>query len=540
VPAGRLFVLAAESIGGGPSTTVLVPTNCDTETVTVQAGCNASNGGQTPDEFTIRADGFGPGDSAEVSVRRLSGGDDLYGQSHTVDGEGRIRRTLGTNGYGAGDYQVTVEGGDHYAIGWFILPCPTLQIRLEPDCSNFGNPPDRFDVRVVATGFHPNDDAWIVWDGPRAHEFWTSRTDGNGRLALVISPYERSTGQYSLRVRTDNGESAIRQRTVSFDIPCEPTAITASQICGRPALQGDDPRRLSFEVSGTGFDRGALVIVFDADEISAAESFPAEADALGRFSQTITPLAPPMGAFRIVARQQPGGSEALRAPRGQLLEAETEYRSPCDDRDPPPLTLDPVCGPQAPETPEAYEITVRGAGYYPRSDIVVTFGQTDEFAARAESDGTFETTILASGKTASLVPLRAQQRDTLGQLAAGAAARFEVPCPIDPSIAIAPLFGPAGYTTTVTGTDFEPGSTVSLGWDRGITADQPLLVEVDADGSFEVHVFILPNDWPGERTLSVGLADDPEAFPDVEGTYTVTPGSGVPPRGSRDGIVSRR
>jgi hypothetical protein len=333
----------------------------------------------------------------------------------------------------------------------------------------------------------------------------------------------------------------VKQRTISITIPCEPTTVTAAQTCGRPSIEGDPQRRYSFEVSGAGFEPGPMAVIFDADEVTGSQVYETTANNAGRYSVEIDPTMRPLGTYRIVAVQagNPRANRALSL-RGNVTSAETDFRVPCRDHEPPPLTLDPVCGLMALGTPEAYEITVSGSDYYPNSTVVVRFGQAeaDMFEVTAARDGTFETTVLASGKDASLVPVRAQQRDTLGALAAGGAGRFEVPCPIDPSIEISPAYGQAGYTTTVTGIDFWPGSIVTLTWDHGITAGQPQLVEVGDDGNFEVHIYILPNDFPGARSLIVGMEDDPDAFPEVEGTFTVTPGSGVP--GGTDDIVTRR
>lgn len=533
---GRLWVLEGRTVGGGPQTTVLVRSNCDTERVTVQTGCKAANAGQTPSQVTVRADGFGPSEKAEVSIRRLNGAE-VFNEVIVTNGQGRINRNVNTGGYPAGDYQVAIEDSDHYAIGWFQLPCPTLEIRARPDCFSAGSPPDRFDVRIVATGFHPGREAWIIWDSSRAHEFWTAGTDKSGRLAITISPYRRGAGSYTIRVRTDDGESAVRQRTITFDVPCEPTTLVAAQTCGRPRIEGDPRREYQFKVSGAGYSPGPMTVVFDADGTTGAEEFETTANSAGRYSLTISPRMRPLGTYRIVARQQ--GAPSRVASVDGVLEAEGTFRVPCRDREPPPLTIDPVCGLMAPDEPRAYEIVVSGSDYYPNSTVIVSFGQSDAFEVTAKRDGTFETTIRPSGKDASRVPVRAQQRDTLGALAAGASARFEVPCPIDPSIEISPSYGQAGYTTTVSGVDFWPGTVVTLTWDKGITAGQPMLVEVGEDGSFEVHVFILPNDFPGERTLEVGMVDAPAAFPEVDGTFIVVPGSGLPGGGSDD-IVGRR
>jgi len=539
---GRTFRLDARTVGGGPTATALLQTRCSQPAVTVDTGCSTADAGKKPAEVTIRARGFIAGDDrvqVEISQR---GGSLVHKSVVSADGKGRIQVVVPIKRYERGDYEVLlVSPNDQFARAYFSTPCPTLGIRVQPDCARIGAPPGRMDVRVVASGFHEDQRVWVIWDGPRSHEFWNPMTDDDGRLVLTISPYRRGAGTYTLRIRSDDRESAVRQRSVRFEVPCEPTTLTTAQPCARPALQGDDTRRLSIDTSGTGFARGTVSVIFDADEIVEAETFLVDADAFGAFSLTITPSARPIGEYRIVARQRQAdlSTRTVSVPT-TFLEAETSFRSPCRDREPPPLVLDPVCGPEAPGQEAAYEITVRGTGFYPTSRVFITSGRGEEFTTRADRKGAFSTVIQPVGRGESRVPVRAQQRDTAGVVAAGAVKRFGVPCPIDPSIVIAPGYGPAGYTTLVIGNDFRPGTVVTLTWDRGIEAGRPTLVEVDEDGTFEIHVFILPNDWTGERTLVAGLIDDPGAFDDVAGTYVVTPGSGMPIGGSGDGFVDRR
>ncbi len=537
------YRLSAETEGGGKQGHEdFEAANYCRPTATADTGCNAAMDGKKPMELQISGKGFIT-KSVELSIEGPSGS--MHQDTVAVDGKGQVRTTVNIRNYPAGEYFVRLHG-EFTASTWFRTPCPELDVRVLPDCARSGSPPARMDVRVVATGFHEDQRVWVIWDGPQSHEFWNPRTDDDGRLVLTISPYRRGPGNYSLRIRSDDGESMIRQRSVSFKFPCEPTNVAVKQRCARPALKGDGARRLALDVSGTGFEPGNLSVTFDAEGTVEAETFRAKADAKGEFSTRIRPAARPLGSYRIVASQRQTGlsTDGVSVPAA-VLEASTSFDVPCRDREAQPLTVAPVCGPEAPGEKQAYEIAVGGSGYYPNGRVFIRFGDTDQFSVQADRDGAFSTVIRPSGQSANgreerRVPVRAQQLDTLGVVVAGSLGRFNVPCPIDPSITIEPGHGPAGYTTLVTGNDFRPGTVVTLTWDRGIEAGRPKMVEVDEDGSFELYVFILPNDWPGERTLAAALVDDPAAFDDVAGTYLVTLGPGVPPGMTRDGIVSRR
>jgi hypothetical protein len=285
-------------------------------------------------------------------------------------------------------------------------------------------------------------------------------------------------------------------------------------------------------------------VIFDADEVVSAETFETVADENGGFEVTIDPLARPAGRYRITASQiLSGGQPESLSQTFRFLEAETAFRTPCNDPQPPPPELDPACGPARPGEADAYEIEVAGAGFIRGGVVILSFGRGEDApqtSVRTDRQGAFTTLIRVPGRQPAKIPVRAVQRDSLGRELASAVTRFIVPCPFDPRISMQPDAGAAGFTTLVEGTDFEPGSTVTLTWDRGIEAGRATLVEVEPDGSFRVYLYILPNDLPGTRRLTAGLPDDPEAFPDATGEYLVAMGSGQPPTSRGGGFVDRR
>lgn len=176
-----------------------------------------------------------------------------------------------------------------------------------------------------------------------------------------------------------------------------------------------------------------------------------------------------------------------------------------------------------------YSIRVRGRGFYPGA-VELTFdqkGTPETQSATVGEDGTFDGQLIGSGRERGEYIVLARQRDARSTVLR-ATRVFTVPC-VEPTLTIEPLSGPAGYATVVTGTDFPPGTSVSLTWDRGITAATPMEVTADATGSFEMSIFLLPHDVPGPRVLTAGTPADPTAFPGVTADYLVVAGSGQPP-----------
>ena len=194
----------------------------------------------------------------------------------------------------------------------FETPCPTLDVRITPDCGPAGGPPDHMSVRVEASGFLRRQRAFIIWDTPRSYEVFPVRTDPDGALVADISPYRRGPEEYAVRVRTEDEDTGIvRQRSVDFTIPCERiTAELTATECRRPAIEGEDEWRWEIELAGRRFRPGDVVVTFDAEGIVGPQRFDLVAGEDGRLEDTIDPVAGPSGRYRITARQGAGEAAA--------------------------------------------------------------------------------------------------------------------------------------------------------------------------------------------------------------------------------------
>jgi len=301
--------------------------------------------------------------------------------------------------------------------------------------------------------------------------------------------------------------------------------------CASPALVGDPERRYSVEVSARALTPGPVEVVFDAGadaaDVTPPERFPGEVDKDGRLGPlTITPLARPEGEYRVSVLQR------------ETAVIERVFRVPCEKPDRVVRQLQPTCGPISPGVEGAYSIRVRGRNFYPGT-IELTFdsqGTPETRLATVTDEGTFDSLLTAVGRDRGEYTVLARQRDARGTVLRGTRV-FTVPC-VEPTLKIEPASGPAGYATLVTGTDFPPGSTVTLTWDRGITSSTPIEATADADGAFTLSLFILPHDFPGPRILTAGTPADPGAYPDVTADYLVTGGTGQP--GDPGSIIDRR
>lgn len=558
--------LPAETVGirvlagdrRGPSADAFIQVPC-LPSLQVEATCAAP--GETFD-LTFTATGFQPDTEIRVGLVVPPDGD-MVSDPLTTDGTGRLEytfRDLGPLPEGI-SYAAAVQGiggGQSMARAavrnpWIAstpieVPCPDRPtLTLTPDCGPPGRPQDRYVVAVRGTGFLSGS-VTLTWDTGGSNETFVVDVGRDGTFDTRIDPWQR--GPMRIRVRAAQrfphieasgvaaySPDARPRRAVStvFTVPCEPVVLTLDPDCDRPALRGEDARRVDIGVRASGIRLTSFAsriptaeLVFDADgaaaDVMEPERFEVELGTDGTLSTTITPLARPVGEYRVALVTD-----------GQTL-AEATFRVPCERLRPALRPLQPDCLPLAPGQPAVADLRVRGRRFYP-GPVEVLFGAAgarDVASGTVGEDGTFDVTLPVTGREAGTHQAQGRQRDIRGTVVARAFRELVVPC-IDPVLTIRPASGPPGYAAIVTGTGFPLGTTITLTWDKGLTAGRPVAVTTDATGAFRIGVLVLPHDVQGVRTLTAGTPDDPAAFPDVTARYLVVPGSGQPP-----GTVDRR
>ncbi len=554
------YAISAVTRGGeGINGSMTIDAPCP-PTVSVSPTCGTPD---APFDLTFVVDGFLPDTTIRVGI--IVAPDGIVSDPQTTDGQGHLEYTMrGIGPLPAGTYQaaavqnenasarIAARRGAVAAQTPIELPCVTPAITLDPDCAPAGSPPDHMAVTIAGQGFEYGA-AVITWDvGGSDEEFHIDQIADNGVFSVQVDPWQRSRGsRITVRVtqtfpRPEGSELSSyvlatrppRVAEASFRVPCRPTSKPVMALdpdCDTPALVGDADRRYSIAVTASGLVPGSVDVVFDAGgvatDITPAEHFPGEVGKDGALApMTITPLARPVGEYQVAILQ-----------REQLVIAST-FRIPCDKPTAAIRPLQPDCGPITPGLAGSYSIRVRGRGFYPGAVTVLLDpqGTPDTLQTMVRNDGTFDVRLQGTGRDRGEYTITARQRDARGTVLR-ASRTFTVPC-VEPVLTIAPPSGPGGYATLVTGADFPPGTTVTLTWDRGITAATPVEATVGADGTFSASVFLLPHDIPGPRVLTAGTPTDPAAYPGVTANYLVTEGSGQPPGGAGDpgGVIYRR
>jgi hypothetical protein len=303
----------------------------------------------------------------------------------------------------------------------------------------------------------------------------------------------------------------------------EPTATIEPDDCGPPAFEGDDPeRRYSLTVAGQGFEPGRVEIFFDALGESGypVEPFEAQAGEEGSFSAPINPLARPVGSYEVHLRQERSD--------GTATTLQLAFDVPCELRRP---TMSLTCDPLEPEPPEAGDLVIDSSGWFEDAPIILSVPSLATETVRSDAVGRYTRRLPAAGLPAGALEVVAVQRDVRGTVVAQAQAIIPLPCgtPPEPMLRVLPENAPPGFVVTVEGTFFPAAEAVSLTWDRGLRAGQPMAATADETGTFRLQVLIFHRDFLGLREVTASRPGDPSDTFAEPAQLLVVPGRGSPP-----------
>lgn len=280
-----------------------------------------------------------------------------------------------------------------------------------------------------------------------------------------------------------------------------------------PAADGQ-PAAYSLSLTGGGFLPGPVNVVLDPTGVPFTGTV--DADVSGYLSASLVADGKPIGEYLLIASQDSGGVH---------IEASAALTVPCLT-----LTISPTCASPADGQPGAYGITAAGLGFDPGPvDLVFDpVGLTPARSqAQADTTGSFSTTLLLDGKSPGVYDLVATQLTSYGLLDQ-VSAPLLVPCGAV-VLRMTPTSGPRGFVPAVEGFGFPPLTTLTLHWDVGITAGQPVTVQTDEFGYFRQQVLIFQHDFLGLRHVTVQQPDNPLAYTDMDVPYLVAAAPLQPP-----------
>ena len=224
-------------------------------------------------------------------------------------------------------------------------------------------------------------------------------------------------------------------------------------------------------------------------------------------------------------------STGWRCCRARQSVIEQTFRVPCEKPTAVVRPLQPTCGPITPGVPDSYSIRVRGRGLlsgHHRAHVRPE-GHARDTSATVGADGTVR---CAAHRAAAATGVNTRSwPGNVTHVAPCCAARA-----CSPSRAWNQRWSwsrspvPRARTTVVTGTDFPPGTTVTLslgpGHHGGDAASRSRRMQ---SGAFAVSIFLLPHDIPGPRVLSAGTPGRPRGVPGRDRRLPRGGGTGQPP-----------
>ena len=155
----------------------------------------------------------------------------------------------------------------------------------------------------------------------------------------------------------------------------------------------------------------------------------------------------------------------------------------------PTIILNPSTG------PIGTTVTITGTGFAPVSTVVITFGGNTLGTVTTTSNGGFSATFM--------VPLSSSSGDhtvTATQGSNSASKTFTVTTSTISSITLNPTSGPVGTQVTVTGTNFDPSSVITITFDESTVTTTPFPLTTNNNGEFSA-TFAVPDSSSGPQSV---------------------------------------
>jgi hypothetical protein len=347
-------------------------------------------------------------------------------------------------------------------------------------------------IAVSGSGFEPNQDIALAFDGSSVATECSTKGDGSFRYCVVTIP-AAIAGTHTVTA-SDNGNSASAGYTVNPGISLTPSIGTAGS---------------GATVSGNGFGAYApITLSFDGNTVSSS----CTANAVGSFRYCVyTVPAASAGIHTVTASDYSTNVAAVRF----YHSASAGYTVT------PALSLNPSAG------AAGSTVTLSGSSYAPNSDITVTFdgaalttsgicttdasgyllaGNNCTFTVPATTAGIHTVTVSDGTYTGSATFAVNPALSLIPSAGAGTVIRV---------ISLIPSAGPAGSGAAISGSGFTPSSTIALTFDGSVTT----FCTADATGNISYCAFTVPAVAAGIHTV---MASDGTAYA-ASAIFTVTP-----------------
>jgi len=140
-------------------------------------------------------------------------------------------------------------------------------------------------------------------------------------------------------------------------------------------------------------------------------------------------------------------------------------------------------------------LSVTGTGFSPNSAVSITFDGSQVATTQSDNNGDFDATFTVLSFTTGPKTVEAIQGGNSDS------ATFTVTSSVNPVLGINPKSGPVGTSVTVSGTGFDPSSTVTITFDGNPVTKIPTTVTTNPEGGFSGVTFLVPSSSTASKTV---------------------------------------
>jgi len=399
-----------------------------------------------------------------------------------IPASGTVSFIVPSSSYGAHTVQITT-GATNLGVGTFTIGTPTVAIG-SPAVPLAGLPPG-VTLTVSATNLEASKTTTFYFDDT---VMGTSTSSVNGTAVLVFEiPDVSNTGAHV--IRASNSTYAVASTTMVIAAP----AITLSPASSAVGTQ--------VSISGTNFKAGEVVSFFLNGSLLSTDST-VTANGAGSFGATFTI---PTSAL---------GTNTIKAQSNTNLYATATLTITT-----PVLTLSPITGTSGLST------TTGGTGFKANSEVNFFInGSSMDTTATTNSLGSFQVSL----KIPQNIPLGAQTVRAQTNSLNFAIATYTS---LAASVTALPAVGVPGTRVTLTGSNFDPDSKVTLKWNGDTLTPTETDLRTNSAGSFLANITIPASYSSGNGQIEATTGSTSTvmvAFTIANPTLTLTPSTGIP------------
>ncbi|MCA9834554.1 MAG: hypothetical protein KC435_11430 [Thermomicrobiales bacterium] len=450
--AKQSYVIAVSGASGGSSTATYTVNQLAQVTVTLNP-----TSGRAGTTTKVSGSGFQPNELVTIRWNSASGtslGTVTAGTDGTfANKDVTIPSTANNQTF---TIWATAPSGQQGSASYTVNQLSSVSVTLSPTSGQAGTT-----TKVSGSGFQPNELVTIRWNSASGTSLGTVSAGADGTFANkdVTIPVTASKQTYAIWATANSGQQGSASYTVN---QLAAVTITLSPTSGQAGT--------TTKVSGAGFQPNETVTIrWNSASGTSLGTITAGTDGTFANKDVTIPVTASKQTFAIWATAPSGQQGSASYTVNQLAAVS--------------VTVNPTSG-QAGTTTK-----VSGSGFQPNETVTIRWNSasgTSLGTVTAGADGTFANKDVTIPVTASKQTFTIWATAPSGQQGS---ASYTVNQLVAVSLVLNPASGKAGTTTTLAGSGFQPGETVTIRW-GGSSGAVLRTVSAGTDGRFSVSITV--------------------------------------------------